>query len=107
MRQGIVPTSLTRYKRFVMHRPICHAQIAGAALDIAPLGGVKGLNAAAVTLKEDIALSVVYRQYKNKIEMANAVVMLIQSRFGQNTGDVIQRNLESVEKTEHRFKPAL
>ena len=77
---------------------IRHEQIAEAALDIVRSDGVKGLNVAAVAKKVGIVPSAVYRHFKNKSEIVNAVLKLIQTRLNQNYHDVIQRNLEPVEK---------
>jgi len=77
---------------------IRHEQIAEAALDIVRSNGVKGLSVAAVAQKVGIVPSAVYRHFKNKSEIVNAVLKLIQTRLNQNYRDVIQRNLEPVEK---------
>jgi AcrR family transcriptional regulator len=77
---------------------IRHEQIAEAALDIVRSGGVKGLNVAAVAQKVGIVPSAVYRHFKNKSEIVNAVLDLIRTRLNQNYHDVIQRNLEPIEK---------
>ena len=77
---------------------IRHEQIAEAALDIVRSDGVKGLNVAAVAQKVGIVPSAVYRHFKNKSEIVNAVLKLIKTRLNQNYHDVIQRNLEPVEK---------
>ncbi|WP_419655504.1 transcriptional regulator, TetR family [Desulfosarcina variabilis str. Montpellier] len=77
---------------------IRHEQIAEAALDIVRSDGIKGLNVAAVAKKVGIVPSAVYRHFKNKSEIVTAVLKLIQTRLNQNYRDVIQQNLEPVEK---------
>jgi len=75
-----------------------HEQIAEAALDIVRSDGIKGLNLAAVAKKVGIVPSAVYRHFKNKSEIVDAVLKLIQIRLNQNYRDVIQRDLEPIEK---------
>lgn len=77
---------------------IRHEQIAEAALDIVRSDGIKGLNVAAVAKKVGIVPSAVYRHFKNKSEIVGAVLKLIQTRLNQNYHDVIQRDLEPIEK---------
>lgn len=77
---------------------IRHEQIAEAALDIVRSDGVKGLSVAAVAQKVGIVPSAVYRHFKNKSEIVNSVLKLIRACLNQNYHDVIQRNLEPVEK---------
>jgi AcrR family transcriptional regulator len=83
-------------KRF--ETAIRHDQIAEAALDIVRSNGIKGLNVAAVAKKVGIVPSAVYRHFKNKSEIVGAVLKLIQTRLNQNYRDVIQRDLEPIEK---------
>jgi AcrR family transcriptional regulator len=82
-------------KRF--ETAIRHEQIAEAALDIVRSDGIKGLNLAAVAKKVGIVPSAVYRHFKNKSEVVDAVLKLIQIRLNQNYRDVIQRDLEPIE----------
>lgn len=77
---------------------IRHERIAEAALDIARSDGIKGLSVAAVAQKVGIVPSAVYRHFKNKSEIVNSVLKLIRACLNQNYHDVIQRNLEPVEK---------
>ena len=77
---------------------IRHDQIAEAALDIIRSRGIKGLNVAAVAEKVGLVPSAVYRHFKNKSEIVAAVLELIQERLKQHYQDVIQQNLEPVEK---------
>jgi AcrR family transcriptional regulator len=83
-------------KRF--ETAVRHDQIAEAALDIVRSDGIKGLNVAAVAKKVGIVPSAVYRHFKNKSEIVTAVLKLIQTRLNQNYRDVIQRDLEPIEK---------
>jgi AcrR family transcriptional regulator len=83
-------------KRF--ETAVRHEQIAEAALDIVRSDGIKGLNVAAVSKKVGIVPSAVYRHFKNKSEIVTAVLTLIQTRLNQNYRDVIQRDLEPIEK---------
>jgi AcrR family transcriptional regulator len=83
-------------KRF--ETAIRYEQIAEAALDIVRSDGIKGLNVAAVAKKVGIVPSAVYRHFKNKSEIVTAVLKLIQTRLNQNYRDVIQRDLEPIEK---------
>ncbi|MEE4600915.1 MAG: TetR/AcrR family transcriptional regulator [Desulfobacteraceae bacterium] len=83
-------------KRF--ETAVRHEQIAEAALDIVRSDGIKGLNVAAVAKKVGIVPSAVYRHFKNKSEIVTAVLTLIQTRLNQNYRDVIQRDLEPIEK---------
>jgi AcrR family transcriptional regulator len=77
---------------------IRHDQIAEAALDIVRSEGIRGLNVAAVAEKVGLVPSAVYRHFKNKSEIVSAVLELIQERLNQHYQDVIQQNLEPVEK---------
>ena len=77
---------------------IRHEQIAEAALDIVRSEGIKGLNVAAVAEKVGLVPSAVYRHFNNKSEIVGTVLQLIQTRLNQHYQDVIQQNLEPVEK---------
>jgi AcrR family transcriptional regulator len=77
---------------------IRHEQIAEAALDIVRSDGVKGLNVAAVAKRVGFVPSAVYRHFKNKSEIVDAVLDLIRTRLNKNYHDVIQSDLEPVEK---------
>jgi AcrR family transcriptional regulator len=77
---------------------IRHEQIAEAALDIVRSEGIRGLNIAAVAEKVGLVPSAVYRHFKNKSEIVGTVLELIQTRLNQHYQDVIQQNLEPVEK---------
>jgi AcrR family transcriptional regulator len=81
-------------------------QIAEAALYIVRREGTKGLNVAAVARRVGLVPSAVYRHFKNKSEIVDAVLELIQKRLNQNYQSVIELDLEPVEKlkillTEH------
>ena len=85
---------------------IRHDQIAEAALDIVRSEGTKGLNVAAVAKRVGMVPSAVYRHFKNKSEIVDAVLQLIQNRLNENYRRIIQKDLEPVEKlnrllTEH------
>jgi AcrR family transcriptional regulator len=73
-------------------------QIAGAALDIVRNDGIRALNVAAVAEKVGIVPSAVYRHFKNKSQIVDAVLQLIQTRLNQNYHEVIQLDLEPIEK---------
>ena len=77
---------------------IRHDQIAEAALDVVRSEGIRGLNVAAVAEKVGLVPSAVYRHFKNKSEIVGAVLGLIQTRLDRHYQDVIQQNLEPVEK---------
>ena len=77
---------------------IRHEQIAEAALDIVRSEGIKGLNVAVVAEKVGLVPSAVYRHFNNKSEIVGTVLQLIQTRLNQHYQDVIQQNLEPVEK---------
>ncbi|MBN2438756.1 MAG: TetR/AcrR family transcriptional regulator [Deltaproteobacteria bacterium] len=77
---------------------IRHDQIAEAALDIVRSEGIRGLNVAAVAEKVGLVPSAVYRHFKNKREIVGAVLELIRTRLNQHYQEVIQQNLEPVEK---------
>jgi AcrR family transcriptional regulator len=81
-------------------------QIAEAALDVVRLEGTKGLNVAAVAKRVGLVPSAVYRHFKNKSEIVDAVLELIRKRLNENYQRVIQRDLAPIEKlnmllTEH------
>ncbi|GAB6909522.1 TetR/AcrR family transcriptional regulator [Desulfosarcina cetonica] len=83
-----------------------HDQIAEAALDIVRSDGTRGLNVAEVAKRVGLVPSAVYRHFKNKSEIVDAVLALIQKRLNHNYECVIQRDLEPLEKlnlllTEH------
>ena len=59
---------------------------------------IRGLNVAAIAEKVGLVPSAVYRHFKNKSEIVGAVPGLIQTRLNQHYQDVIQQNLEPVEK---------
>jgi AcrR family transcriptional regulator len=73
-------------------------QIAGTALDIVRNDGIRALNVAAVAEKVGIVPSAVYRHFKNKSQIVDAVLQLIQTRLNQNYHEVIQLDLEPIEK---------
>ena len=75
-----------------------HDQIAAAALDIVRAEGIRGLNVAAVAEKVGLVPSAVYRHFKNKSDIVGAVLGLIQTRLNRHYQDVIQKDLEPVEK---------
>jgi AcrR family transcriptional regulator len=77
---------------------IRHDQIAEAALDIVRSEGIKGLSVVAVAEKVGLVPSAVYRHFKNKSEIVDAVLGLIQTRLNQRYQDVIQQKLKPVEK---------
>jgi AcrR family transcriptional regulator len=77
---------------------IRHEQIAEAALDIVRSEGIRGLNVAAVAEKVGLVPSAVYRHFKHKSEIVSTVLQLIQTHLNQHYQDVIQQNLEPVEK---------
>ena len=83
-----------------------HDQIAEAALDIVRAEGTRGLNVAVVAKRVGLVPSAVYRHFKNKSEIVDAVLELIRKRLNENYQRVIQRDLSSIEKlnlllTEH------
>ena len=73
-------------------------QIAEAALDIVRSEGIRGLNVAAVADKVGLVPSAVYRHFKSKNEIVGAVLELIQTRLNQHYQDVIQQDIEPIEK---------
>jgi AcrR family transcriptional regulator len=73
-------------------------QIAEAALYIVRAEGTKGLNVAAVARRVGLVPSAVYRHFKNKSEIVNAVLGLIQKRLNQNYQNVLELDLEPIEK---------
>lgn len=77
---------------------IRHDQIAEAALDVVRSEGIRGLNVAAVAEKVGLVPSAVYRHFKNKSEIVGTVLGLIQTRLNRHYQDVIQQDLEPVEK---------
>jgi len=77
---------------------IRHEQIAEAALDIVRSEGISGLNVAAVATKVGLVPSAVYRHFKNKSEIVSTVLQLIRTRLNQHYQEVIQQNLEPIEK---------
>jgi AcrR family transcriptional regulator len=77
---------------------IRHDQIAESALDIVRSEGIRRLNVAAVAEKVGLVPSAVYRHFKNKSEIVSAVLELIQKRLNQHYQEVIQQNLEPIEK---------
>jgi AcrR family transcriptional regulator len=64
-------------------------QIAEAALDIVRKDGIRALNVAAVAEKVGIVPSAVYRHFKNKSQIVDAVLQLIQTRLNQNFHEVM------------------
>jgi AcrR family transcriptional regulator len=91
------PNSLVMEKKR-LKTVIRHEQIAEAALDIVRSEGIRGLNVAAVAEKVGLVPSAVYRHFKNKSEIVSTVLQLIQTRLNQHYQEVIQQNLEPVEK---------
>ncbi|WP_373498537.1 TetR/AcrR family transcriptional regulator [Desulfococcus sp.] len=77
---------------------IRHDQIALAALEIVRDGGVRALNLAAVARRVDIVPSAVYRHYKNKGEIVDAVLRLIQTRLNANFQDVATLDAKPIDK---------
>jgi AcrR family transcriptional regulator len=73
-------------------------QIAEAALDIVRNDGIRALNVAAVAEKVGIVPSAVYRHFKNKSQIVDAVLQLIQTRLNAHFQDVVNLDLEPVEK---------
>lgn len=91
-------------KRF--RTAVRHEQIAEAALDIVSSEGTRGLNVAEVAKRVGLVPSAVYRHFKNKSEIVDAVLALIKKRLNQNYERVIQQDLKPLEKlnlllTEH------
>ena len=83
-------------KRFAT--AIRHDQIAEAALDIVRSEGIRGLSVAAVAEKVGLVPSAVYRHFNSKSDIVSAVLELIRTRLNQHYQDVIDRNLDPVEK---------
>lgn len=77
---------------------IRHDQIAEAALDIVRSEGIKGLSVAAIAEKVGLVPSAVYRHFRNKNEIVSAVLGLIQKRLNHHYQEVIQSNIDPVEK---------
>jgi AcrR family transcriptional regulator len=73
-------------------------QIAEAALDIVRKDGIRALNVAAVAEKVGIVPSAVYRHFKNKSQIVDTVLQLIQTRLNAHFQDVVNLDLEPVEK---------
>jgi AcrR family transcriptional regulator len=64
-------------------------QIAEAALDIVRKDGIRALNVAAVAEKVGIVPSAVYRHFKNKSQIVDTVLQLIQTRLNAHFQDVV------------------
>jgi AcrR family transcriptional regulator len=73
-------------------------QIAEAALGIVRSQGIKALNVAAVAQKLDIVPSALYRHFKSKSEIVAAVLELIGTRLNAHFQQVVNRELDPLEK---------
>lgn len=79
-------------------------QIAEAALDIVRTYGVRALNVAALAEKVNLVPSAVYRHFKNKGEILEAVLHLIQTRLNQLYQDIVHQDIEPIEKLNLMFR---
>jgi AcrR family transcriptional regulator len=64
-------------------------EIAKAALELISAHGMKGLRVAAVARKVGIVPSGIYRHYRNKDGVLDAILDFIQHRFNTNVGAVL------------------
>ena len=78
-------------------------QIAEAALEIVGENGVRGLNVAAVALKVGVGPSALYRHFKSKGEIVDAVLDLIKSRLARNFHEVTNLEAKPLDKLNFLF----
>lgn len=77
-------------------------QIAGAALRIVEREGLRGLSVAAVAREVGIVPSAIYRHYRSKDDVIDAVLALVESRLQGNAKAVCQETGDPLERL-HRL----
>jgi AcrR family transcriptional regulator len=78
-----------------LHTDVRQEQFAAAALSIIGSDGVKGLSIARVAHRVGLVPSAVYRHFKGKDELLDAVIGLIRSRLLGNVAAVCAENTDS------------
>jgi AcrR family transcriptional regulator len=73
-------------------------QIARATLELAAIGGVKKVSIAAVARRVGIVPSALYRHFKSKEEMIEAVLDLIQQKLRDNAQAVQAQDVDPLEQ---------
>jgi AcrR family transcriptional regulator len=76
-------------------------QIAQAALDVVAEQGVSGLSAASVARRVGLVPSALYRHFKRKDQILDAVLELIDQRLMENVDTVQQETSDPVEQLHH------
>ncbi len=91
------PRKPTRKKRHNVRTEIRKEQIAQAALDVIAEQGVSGLSAASVA-RVGLVPSALYRHFKRKDQILDAVLELIDQRLMENVATVQQETSDAVEQ---------
>ena len=73
-------------------------QIAEAALDVVRSQGIKALNVAAVAEKVGVVPSALYRHFRSKSDIVTAVLELIGKRLNAHFLQVVNQDLDALEK---------
>ena len=73
-------------------------QIAQAALSLVSIHGLKGLSIAGIANRVGLVPSAVYRHFKNKDQVIEAILDLIRERLLANVQMVIEKTLEPLER---------
>jgi len=84
-----------------LNTEIRQKQIAGAALGIISDAGLKGLNIAGIARRVGIVPSAVYRHFKNKDEVLDAVLDLIQENLFENVKKACEKTPDALERLRH------
>ncbi|MEW6671847.1 MAG: TetR/AcrR family transcriptional regulator [Thermodesulfobacteriota bacterium] len=84
-----------------LNTEIRQEQIAGAALSIISDAGLKGLNIAGIARRVGIVPSAVYRHFKNKDEVLDAVLDLIQENLFENVKKACEKTPDASERLRH------
>jgi len=84
-----------------LNTEIRQKQIAGAALGIISDTGLKGLSIAGTARRVGIVPSAVYRHFKNKEEMLDAVLDLIQENLFGNIKKACEKTTDPLERLRH------
>jgi TetR/AcrR family transcriptional regulator, fatty acid metabolism regulator protein len=74
------------------------SQIATAALSLITIKGVKGLRIADVALQIGVVPSAIYRHFKGKEEIIEAIFDLIEETFQSNMAKVLKESLDPIEQ---------
>ncbi len=84
-----------------LNTEIRQKQIAGAALGIISETGLKGLSIASTARRVGIVPSAVYRHFKNKAEIVDAVLDLIQENLFGNIKKACEKTNDPLERLQH------